>query len=131
LSKPVSATASALVLFAHGARDPRWAEPFERIRAAVRTRRPGLTVELAYLELMQPSLADAINALVSAGHRRITVAPLFMAQGGHLRNDLPKLLDSIRAAHADVEFTVLPAVGDVEAVLNAIADWLLGALVSA
>ena len=126
----MSATASALVLFAHGARDPRWAEPFERIRAAVRTRRPGLTVELAYLELMQPSLADAIGNLVAGGHRRITVAPLFMAQGGHLRNDLPKLLDSIRAAHANVEFTVLPAVGDVDAILNAIADWLLGALVS-
>ena len=51
-----------------------------------------------------------------------------MAQGGHLRNDLPKLLDAIRAAHAGVEISVLPAVGDVEPVLNAIADWLVGAL---
>ena len=53
-----------------------------------------------------------------------------MAQGGHLREDLPKLLDSMRAEHANVEFNVLPAVGDVDAILNAIADWLLGALVS-
>ena len=122
--------ANALVLFAHGARDPRWAEPFVRIQTAIRARRPGLAVELAFLELMQPSLTAAISALVSAGHRRITVAPLFMAQGGHLRNDLPKLLDSIRAEHANVEFNVLPALGDVDAILNAIADWLLGALVS-
>ena len=123
-------TANALVLFAHGARDPRWAEPFVRIQTAIRARRPGLAVELAFLELMQPSLTAAISALVSAGHRRITVAPLFMAQGGHLREDLPKLLDSMRAEHANVEFNVLPAVGDVDAILNAIADWLLGALVS-
>lgn len=118
----------ALVLFAHGARDPQWAEPFKRIQAAIRARRSGAVVELAFLELMQPVLADAINKLVADGHRRITVAPLFMAQGGHLRNDLPKLLDSIRAAHAGVEISVLPAVGDVETILNAIADWLVGAL---
>jgi len=118
----------ALVLFAHGARDPQWAEPFKRIQAAVRARRSGAVVELAFLELMQPALADAINKLVADGHRRITVAPLFMAQGGHLRNDLPKLLDSIRAAHAGVEISVLPAVGDVETILNAIAEWLVGAL---
>ena len=122
--------ANALVLFAHGARDPRWAEPFVRIQTAIRARRPGLAVELAFLELMQPSLTAVISALVSAGHRRITVAPLFMAQGGHLREDLPKRLDSMRAEHANVEFNVLPAVGDVDAILNAIADWLLGALVS-
>ena len=118
----------ALVLFAHGARDPRWAEPFKRIQAAVRARRGGAVVELAFLEIMQPALADAIAALVTAGHRSITIAPLFMAQGGHLREDLPKLLATIRATHEGVEFTVLPAVGDVETILNAIADWLAGEL---
>ena len=123
-----AAAEPALVLFAHGARDPQWAEPFKRIQAAIRARRNGAVVELAFLELMQPALADAINQLVADGHRRITIAPLFMAQGGHLRNDLPKLLDSIRAVHAGVEITVLPAVGDVETILNAIADWLVGAL---
>ena len=66
-------TANALVLFAHGARDPRWAEPFVRIQTAIRARRPGLAVELAFLELMQPSLTAAISALVSAGHRRIKI----------------------------------------------------------
>ncbi len=123
-----AATEPALVLFAHGARDPQWAEPFKRIQAAIRARRKGAVVELAFLELMQPVLADTITKLVTDGHRHITIAPLFMAQGGHLRNDLPKLLDSIRAAHAGVEFTVLPAVGDVEIILNAIAEWLVGAL---
>ena len=120
--------APALLLFAHGARDPQWAEPFRRIQAVLRERRPGLAVELAFLELMQPPLADAIAKLIAAGHRRITVAPLFMAQGGHLRNDLPKLLDGVRATHPGVEFRLLPAIGDVEPVLAAIAEWLAGAL---
>ena len=117
-----------LVLFAHGARDPQWAEPFKRIQTAIRARRPGAVVELAFLELMQPPLADAIAVLAKAGYRRITIAPLFMAQGGHLRSDVPKLLDAARAAHPGVEINLLPAVGDVETILNAIADWLVGAL---
>ena len=54
-----------------------------------------------------------------AGHRRITIAPLFMAQGGHFSSDLPKLLDAIRAdASPASTFTVLPAVGDVEPILE-------------
>jgi sirohydrochlorin cobaltochelatase len=121
-------TEPALVLFAHGARDPQWAEPFKRIQSAIRARRPGSVVELAFLEIMRPALADAIATLVTGGHRRITIAPLFMAQGGHLRHDLPRLLDAVRAQHAGVEFTLLPAVGDVETILNAIADWLVAEL---
>lgn len=120
--------APALVLFAHGARDPRWAEPFLRIAAAVRARRPHVTVELAFLELMPPPLEETVTRLATAGHRRVTVAPLFMAQGGHLREDLPKLIETVRQRHPEVELRVLPAVGDVDAILDAIADWLVGAV---
>jgi len=118
----------AIVLFAHGARDPAWAEPFKRIKCLLQARQPGIAVELAFLEIMQPSLADAIATLARAGHASIAIAPLFMAQGGHLKNDLPKILDEIRARHHGVELKLLPAVGDVEPVLDAIAGWLVGAM---
>ncbi|MEO8166253.1 MAG: CbiX/SirB N-terminal domain-containing protein, partial [Betaproteobacteria bacterium] len=52
---------SAIVLFAHGARDPSWAEPFHRIAARLRHTRPGLRVEVAFLEMIQPTLASAIS----------------------------------------------------------------------
>ena len=121
------APSSAIILFAHGAREPDWAQPFRKIQRAIKARQPGAAVELAFLEIMEPSLADAIAKLVKAGHRRITVAPLFMAQGGHLKRDLPKILDAIRAEHRGAEITLLPAIGDVDAILVAIADWLAAA----
>jgi sirohydrochlorin cobaltochelatase len=117
----------AIILFAHGARDPEWAQPFRKIQRAIEDRRPGTTVELAFLEIMEPALADAVASLVRAGHRQITVAPLFMAQGGHLKQDLPKILDAIRAEHRSAEIALLPAIGDVEPILDAIADWLAAA----
>ena len=117
----------AIILFAHGARDPEWAQPFKKIKRALEAKRPGITVELAFLEFMQPSLPDAVAQLSATGHRLITIAPLFMAQGGHLKNDLPKILDALRADHPQTTITLLPAVGDVDPILEAIADWLVGA----
>ena len=38
----------AVILFAHGARDPEWARPFERLRTALLALSPGLAVETAY-----------------------------------------------------------------------------------
>ena len=122
-----SHTPPAIILFAHGARDPGWAQPFRKIQRIIAKKNPGIAVELAFLEIMEPPLADAVAKLAEAGYRRITVAPLFMAQGGHLKQDLPKILDAIRAEHRGVEIALLPAIGDVDAILDAISDWLVSA----
>ena len=116
---------SALVLFAHGARDAQWSEPFRAIRKAVAAARPDLTVELAFLELMQPPLGECIAQLVESGHQRITVAPLFLAQGGHLKKDLPRLLRDLGAQHPAAKINVLPPIGEVTELLNAISEWLV------
>ena len=118
---------SGLVLFAHGARDPEWAEPFRAIAARVASTRPDLAVKLAFLEFQPPALADAITELVDSGHRHIRIAPLFMAQGGHLKNDVPKLLDGIRRSHPSLQLDLLPAIGDVAELRDAIAAWLVSA----
>ena len=117
------ASGSAIVLFAHGARDPSWAEPFRRIVARLRNNHPEAHVELAFLELMRPSLADAIAGLATGGFVRVTVVPLFLAQGGHLKEDLPRLLDDIRGHHPSLRIDVTMAIGDSEELTNAIADW--------
>jgi sirohydrochlorin cobaltochelatase len=117
----------AIILFAHGARDPDWAQPFRKIKRLLEARQPGVAVELAFLEIMEPALADAVAKLALTGCRSIRIAPLFMAQGGHLKNDLPKILDTIRARHPGVDLTLLPAIGDVDPILDAIADWLVSA----
>ncbi len=115
---------SALILFAHGARDPEWAKPFSKIQRSVASRCPGLTVELAFLEFIPPALPDAVEKLAK-GHDLITIAPLFMAQGGHLKHDLPLILDDLRRRFPAVTLTLLPAVGDVDVILDAISDWLV------
>lgn len=118
----------ALILFAHGARDPEWAKPFEKIRDLVRTQRPELVVELAYLELMTPRLDEAMERIAGSGVADVTVAPLFMAQGGHMKEDVPLLLAQAQQRHPDVEIRLLPAVGEVDALLRAISAWLVASM---
>jgi sirohydrochlorin cobaltochelatase len=114
-----------VVLFAHGARDPEWARPFEGIKARIQERLPGLPVVLAYLEFMSPPLEDAIDALAAQGVRVIDVVPVFMARAGHVKRDLPLILDALRRKHPHVTIRLAPAVGEAGPVMDAIADWVV------
>ena len=113
----------AIILFAHGARSPVWAEPFERLRALVQARQPDARVALAFLELMTPSLADQVATFVAEGVTTISVVPIFLGQGGHIRRDLPVLIDSLRQTYPQLVLDVATAVGEDEQVLQAIANY--------
>jgi sirohydrochlorin cobaltochelatase len=114
-----------IILFGHGARDPRWAEPFERLAARLRAMRGDQPVALAFLELMSPDLPAAVASLASDGCVEITVVPVFFGQGGHVRRDLPEVIGKCREAHPDVVIHCATAVGEDEAVLEAVAGYCL------
>ena len=115
----------ALVLFAHGARDPRWAVPFERLAERARTKRADINVTLAFLELMEPRLPEVVTQLVQEGHKKISVVPVFLGQGGHVLRDLPPLLDELRVTFPDIQIHLSHAVGEDESVQESIADYCL------
>lgn len=113
----------AIILFGHGARDPRWREPFDRLASLWQMQHPDILVELAFLEMMQPSLEQAVASLVAKGANQLTIVPVFFGQGGHLRNDFPVLLEECRVKFPKIQLRATSAVGDDEAVLQAIVDF--------
>jgi len=113
----------AIILFGHGARDSRWREPFDRLAALWQEQHPDTPVELAFLEMMQPSLEEAVTALSAKGATELTVVPVFFGQGGHLRNDFPVLLEECRGKFPNIRLSATPAVGEDLAVLQAIVDF--------
>ena len=117
---------AALVLFAHGARDPAWSAPFERVLARVAARAPERAAVLAYLELMQPDLATAIAAQVARGFTDIRIVPLFLGPGGHVRNDLPRMVDAARSLHPGVWIELLGPAGEDAGVIESLADYCIG-----
>ncbi len=111
-----------IILFAHGARDPEWARPLEAMRERVAALAPECTVSLSFLEFMTPSLIEAVSASVGQGAASVTIVPVFLAQGGHLKRDLPLMVTQLRTAHPVLAIDVLPAIGEQPAVIDAIAQ---------
>ena len=111
----------AILIFAHGARDPEWSKPFEQLREAVATQKPNTKVALAYLEFMQPALPEALETLIKNGATDIDIVPAFMAQGGHLKRDLPLLIEAARSRYPNTRLTLQPALGEAPDVIAAMA----------
>lgn len=117
-----------IILFGHGARDPQWAGPMERVRARLAGRRPAPPVELAFLEFLSPTLEEAADRLVAAGVEAIAVVPMFLAQSGHLKREVPAMMEALRQRHPDCRVVLAVAVGEADPVVAAMADYALSCL---
>ncbi len=117
----------AIILLAHGARDARWGEPFQRVADRVRAAAPDLAVELAYLDYLPPSLEEAVQRLADRGARSVRVVPLFFGRGGHLREDVPRKVAAIAAELPRVAIEITLPAGDDDAVQDALASFCLRA----
>ncbi len=120
--QPQTLGAVGTILLAHGARDPDWVRPFEGVRARLAQRDAQAPVELAFLEFNAPDLTTALDRLVARGCTRIVVVPVFLGQGGHVRKDVPRLIDAMRMQHPQIAIALSPSIGEDERVLDAIAD---------
>lgn len=121
-------TGMALVLFAHGARDPDWAQPLLRLRDAVQAVAPHVPTRLCFLEMQGPDLPTVLEDLQQEGATRIAIAPIFWSRGGHVAKDLPVLIEAFRARHPGLELNVLPALSDLPDMHGFIARALAGLL---
>lgn len=111
----------AIVLFGHGARDPQWAEPMRRLQSILVGQLPDIQVELAFLELMEPSLPDTVDCLAQSGVGHVQVVPVFFGKGGHLKNDFPVIMAEMKQKHPGLTIEATAAVGQWDAVWQAIA----------
>ncbi len=116
-----------LLLFAHGARDPAWALPFQAVAQRCREQRPGQAVRLAFLEFMPPNLVEAGAELAAQGCQVVDVVPLFLGAGGHVRKDIPVLMAQLAALHPDVRWRLQATVGESPALVEAMARIALSA----
>jgi sirohydrochlorin cobaltochelatase len=123
----MNADSQAVVLFAHGSRDPLWSRPIEAIALRMAALQPGMPVRCAYLELMQPDLPGAVHSLAEAGAKRIRIVPMFLGVGKHARQDLPALVQALAARYPGIGFHLEPAIGEHPQVVDLVARIALGA----
>ena len=101
----------AIILFAHGSRDPLWRAPIEAVVAEL-SQNPSVTARCAYLELCEPSLPAVVAQLHARGVRDFSIVPMFLGAGRHARQDLPNLVRALQQAHPDAAFKVQQPIGE-------------------
>jgi sirohydrochlorin cobaltochelatase len=117
---------TGIILFAHGARDPEWARPLHRLQRMLQERMPEAAIETAFLEHMAPTLEDAGSGLIARGATELSIVPVFIANGGHLREDLPRRVEALGKLHPGVAVRIAPPIGEVDTILSAITGWIEG-----
>ncbi len=114
----------ALIVFGHGSRDPLWAETLKTLSERLRNALPRTEVELAYIEFLKPTLAECVDALWQRGCRDIAVLPAFIAEGAHLRQQLPELVEQACSGREGLSIQLFPAMGDLPEVQDGVVRFV-------
>jgi len=117
---------SAIVLFAHGSRDPLWHQPMLKVAARIQDIAPQSLVRCAYLELTSPDLPTTVQELSALGVTQVRIVPMFLGVGRHAREDLPQLVAQLRVDHPHLNIQLQAAVGEDERMVYLLADMAVG-----
>jgi sirohydrochlorin ferrochelatase len=104
----------AVVLVAHGSRDPRASAATRALTRAVALARPDWDVRDSYLDHSLPRPAQVLTGLT---HARAVLVPLLLTNAYHGRVDVPGEVAAARAAGARLEVDVSDVLGPASPVL--------------
>ena len=111
------------ILLSHGSKvkasNDATREVLEKLRTNIQN------IELAFLELAEPDFEEAVKKLKQTGVTAVTVLPLFLAPGKHVREDVPMLAESCSKKYG-IKIDVLEHIGANGAYVKMIEDILLG-----
>ncbi|BCJ86097.1 sirohydrochlorin chelatase [Effusibacillus dendaii] len=120
----------AVLLIGHGSRDPEGNSQFEQFVEKVRERNRQTRIELCFLELADPSIGETIDRLAAEGVTHITTVPVILLAAGHVKVEIPHILDQARLRHPHLTIQYGRHLGLHEEVLTILEERLQEAEVS-
>lgn len=117
-----------LVILAHGSNDPVWCDTFERLLSRLVVALGSERVRLAYMQFVEPTLDTVADEASRQEIDTLKVMPLFLSAGGHVRDDVPRLVQQARQRHPGLSIEVLPPVGEHPGFRNLVVGWAYEAM---
>ncbi|WP_328993837.1 sirohydrochlorin chelatase [Kribbella sp. NBC_01245] len=111
-------TAPALVILAHGSRDPRSAATVHAMVDCLRETRDDLRIEAAFLDHCPPSPYQVFEKLGADGVEEIVVVPLLLSDAFHAKVDVPAVIDEARGRYPDLRIIASDVLGYDESLLD-------------
>ena len=115
---------TAAVLIAHGSRSPSANEEFAELARRVQARTVFQPVEIAFLEVVRPTVEEAAERCVQAGATRVLLLPYFLFSGTHGLHDIERLWRELQRRHPDVAFSVCRPLGVHPGLVDVVLDRL-------
>jgi sirohydrochlorin ferrochelatase len=112
---------TALLLIAHGSREPEANADLHHLAAGLREHgHPH--VECSYLELAEPDILTGGVRCVELGATQVTLLPFFLSAGVHVRRDVAAARDELAKHCPDVTFRVAEPLGRHPALIEVVLD---------
>lgn len=83
----------------HGSRDDEAIGEFASVAAGIAARLPHYPVRSGFLEFARPVIRDGLDELRAIGCERILAIPGMLFAAGHVKNDVPSVLNEYAAKH--------------------------------
>jgi sirohydrochlorin ferrochelatase len=112
----------AILVVDHGSRRADANAVLESVAEALRRRMPDRTVQIAHMELAEPSIERGIDACVASGAREIVVHPYFLARGYHTSDSIPALVRAAAARHPEVRVVISEPLGPHPALVDVVVE---------
>ena len=106
-----SAADTGLVLIAHGSQEQTANADAFHLAAELKRRGPYQIVEVSFLELTEPTIAQAVRACLQAGAKTVILTPYFLSAGVHVRRDLSGVEKRLSDEHLQVQFRLAEPLG--------------------
>ncbi|WP_437192116.1 sirohydrochlorin chelatase [Planctomicrobium sp. SH527] len=112
---------SAILLIAHGSRRAEANADLVKVAELLRPLISDPIIEIAYLELAEPSIPDGLQRCVERGATEIRILPYFLSAGSHVAEDLRRFQHDFNREHPGVTCQLSPPLGLHAGVIAALA----------
>jgi sirohydrochlorin cobaltochelatase len=96
-------TKIGVMVCGHGSRDVEAIDEFSAVAQGIARRLPDYPVESGFLEFARPIIRDGLEKLRQKGVEHILAVPGMLFAAGHVKNDIPSVLNEYRAEFPDLK----------------------------
>ena len=104
-------TMTGILILAHGSRARETEKTLEQVVELVRAQMPGHILQIAYMEFGETNIAAGLSVLMEQGCSEVVVAPYFLFEGIHIREDIPREINAFCSEHPGVTVKIGKTLG--------------------
>jgi sirohydrochlorin ferrochelatase len=112
----------AILLVDHGSQRDDANAQLAKVADAVRARIPDEIVEIAHMEIAEPTIAQGIARCVEAGVQLIILHPYFLGPGRHTQESIPELVDAAARDHPNLEIRISEPLGLHDGLIDVVLE---------